>query len=510
MHNRRAARFAIAAVVSFGLTCAAIVGSFHVLLDRRDPLVPVDYQEFLLQAIPSPRIVVDSGSNGVYSIDGRMMEAHFRRNVVVASDNAGIPFSARLHRLRARLRPGDILIMPLEWPYYVKEGWAEGDFMIGVFGGWNKYFAYESFWQRLRREAFEIGIRDAWRGLRKSDRDLWRELVAPFSMRPAVVDQLRRLNANHPNGDYVGLFKRLPRETDGTCRGYIGFSPDAVAPNLPRIVAALAQLEKATGSRVIMTWPAVAGDDCYGPDPGGSALVASIRAAFARVGIAVVGDPAQSEFPDSAVLNTYYHVKPWAARIRTQRLIDVLDAAGLIPKATGPFVPTKEIAARTLAAIEDRLERLQVERLRRIEPGRFRVTSTDFERYFALGSGWAQIEDWGVWSDDTTSQIVLKPRRAACRLRFESTLFRGPESLVSIDGSPFRIEDGAWLDIPPGGGLVRITFRHRDLVSPADLGGSLDPRKIKYGLKAIEVDCAPRPSREPAHEAARSRRSAPD
>jgi hypothetical protein len=69
-----------------------------------------------------------------------------------------------------------------------------------------------------------------------------------------------------------------------------------------------------------VTWPAVAGDDCYRTD----SLPKAARDLLAESGISVVGDPADSAFAPSHMLDTYYHVDSTAAAIRTERLIQRL------------------------------------------------------------------------------------------------------------------------------------------------------------------------------------------
>ena len=100
-----------------------------------------------------------------------------------------------------------------------------------------------------------------------------------------------------------------------------------------------------------LTWPAVAGSDCYAMPNGRLPIADQARAIFERNGITVIGEPADSYFTPEHMLDTYYHVDSPAARVRTERLIGRLRDVGLKPGEAGKStVQLAEEALRTLEA----------------------------------------------------------------------------------------------------------------------------------------------------------------
>jgi hypothetical protein len=99
--------------------------------------------------------------------------------------------------------------------------------------------------------------------------------------------------------------------------------------------AQLSKLQAQRGLRVYVTWPSVAGSDCYVLANDRLPIADEARAIFERHGIAVVGEPSDSYFTPEHMLDTYYHVDSAAARIRTERLIARLRDAGMKPDDAG-------------------------------------------------------------------------------------------------------------------------------------------------------------------------------
>src|SRR5262249_10538460 len=151
------------------------------------------------------------------------------------------------------------------------------------------------------------------------------------------------------------------------------------APGLDRIADGLAQLQKEKGVIVAVAWPAVAGEDCYDDDPDASAFIRLIRTELGRRGIKVLGGLRDTAFPESALLDSPYHLKEAESRIRTERLIAAMEAAGVVARVAAPAEPTREAAARALRRLRESFVRSRGESLRPLAPGRFAVTAGAFE-----------------------------------------------------------------------------------------------------------------------------------
>ena len=76
------------------------------------------YHEILLDQVPSPRIIVDSGSNSRYGINPELLESAFGQPTIVVADFADVPLRMKIARLEKYARNGDLIILPLEWHNY--------------------------------------------------------------------------------------------------------------------------------------------------------------------------------------------------------------------------------------------------------------------------------------------------------------------------------------------------------------------------------------------------------
>jgi hypothetical protein len=131
-----------------------------------------------------------------------------------------------------------------------------------------------------------------------------------------------------PLGDRKDDRRRQSYVQDISCADYIAASGTMVG-DVEWAAAQLSRLQVKRNLRVYVTWPAVAGPDCYVMANDRLLIADQARTIFERHGIAVVGEPSDSYFTPAHMLDTYYHVDSAAARTRTERLIARLREAGM-------------------------------------------------------------------------------------------------------------------------------------------------------------------------------------
>ncbi|SDB43189.1 hypothetical protein SAMN03159382_01022 [Pseudomonas sp. NFACC23-1] len=124
-----------------------------------------------------------------------------------------------------------------------------------------------------------------------------------------------------------------------------------------------------------------------------------------------------------------------------------------------------------------------------------------------LASGWGRVEDWGIWSEGTEAEIVLRIAPEARVLSIDAAAFVQPPLHtrqrvdVSINGvaalsTQFtRLQDNT-LELPltPAiretmgtNGSLRVHFHLPDAISPKALGLGGDERVMALGLKSLIV-----------------------
>ena len=347
MTRARPWRFLAVAVVSFAGVFAAGSAAIHALLHWPPDDPPPNYGTFLLRSVPSPRIIVDGGSSALWSVAGEDLERHFRIRSIVVGDTAAIPFEARLARLERYVQRGDVVVLALEWPYYSDATTYVRRFAVGSFGLYNDYFRLLPLRRRMEIETGELGLRGTWRGMRAAQRTSFGWPFFESDFRQRTIARLAAWNAERPHGDRVGIERK--RTDFQPCSHGIGFADDAPSPEAEPIAAGLARLRKQTGARVFVAWPAAAGKDCYTARSNRSRKVQEVRAAFRRHGVTIFGEPTDSAFPESGMMDTYAHLRAPEAGIRTRRLAVELERAGVAP-AVGPPEPSTLAAASAALA----------------------------------------------------------------------------------------------------------------------------------------------------------------
>lgn len=334
------ARFVLASLASFVLLA---VGYF-LLIDRLaivDTNLGVSYRQFLLQAsddIPK-RIIVESGSNAIHSIDAQAIERHFGRLTIIVSDNAGYPLRHKIERLANHLKADDTLILPLEWLQYRADDKLPADYVSSILDerGSNAFYYRELSWpERIRfvyqSVPFKLGLQAAFRlnALQSHNPHIDAARQDSLSRFEGQIRQSARGSQLIEKGAELNNLAR-GLKCDYYLFGLWEFPPISATfiENLQR----LAEVRDASGARIFFAWPAVTARDdneCYQIyEQQIRDYASSIQKLVQAQGFSFLGTPEQSRFDHQCMLDTYYHVRATCAAIRTRQLISALQAQGL-------------------------------------------------------------------------------------------------------------------------------------------------------------------------------------
>lgn len=320
--------------------CAFAALLSYDFFTTRNRVVPYSYPQLLLESIAAPRIVVDAGSSSMFGIEPDLIEQAFRTPTIDVADNGSIPLDIKIYRMLRYARSGDILIVPLEWVYYTRDA-VPLDFIDKTPDEYAAYYGSLPFAQRLSFAVRHVSLHnlsDAGRLYLRKD------------LRRRHYRQIRDEMAKWPLGDRKDDNRRRSSVTNIDCADYIAAAGE-IPPIVPWAAKQLSELQAKRNVRVYLTWPSVAGSDCYAMTNGRLPLADQVRAIFERNGITVVGEPADSYFTPEHMLDTYYHVDSSAARVRTERLIARLKEAGLKTNEAGN-VSTVQLAQEALRKLE--------------------------------------------------------------------------------------------------------------------------------------------------------------
>lgn len=329
----------VLSAASGALLCALGLTASYDHFTASNRSTPYGYPQFLLENIAAPRIAIDAGSSSMFGIEPALIEQAFSIPVIDVADNGSIPLEMKIYRLLRYARPGDTLILPFEWVYYTRDEVPQ-DFTDKTPDEYAAYYASQPFLIRLAFVVKHLSLHnlsDAGRLYLRKD------------LGPGHVSRIRADMARWPLGDRKDDSRRRSSVAGIGCADYIA-AAGSVPPVVEWAAMKLAGLQAQRDVRIYVTWPAVAGTDCYVMPDGRLPIADQARAIFQRHGIAVIGEPEDSYFPPEHMLDTYYHVDSSAARLRTQRLIGRLQEAGMKPGGVAgkPTIALAEEAIRGL------------------------------------------------------------------------------------------------------------------------------------------------------------------
>lgn len=284
----------------------------------------------LAERIVEPKIIISSGSNSLFGIDSERMSRELNRPVVNISTHAALPLDQVLDTTETLARPGDAVIMPLEWAYYMTDYQSFSDWTVTQTVAWNRdYFSHLS----LRRKLGFIGA--------VSPAKLWWNVLAKFRRKAVYVEHpARRLESKgemlknfytQPHTDGYG-YRNMNQHGDmlGTCAkrrspmiedyGY-DVAPNAVP--LPRTLALLKQAVERLRERdvkVAITFPPMALNRNTST-PAYREKLTELARSLRSAGLPVLDEPTDYLFSQDDFFDSPYHLNCWAREARTDRLI---------------------------------------------------------------------------------------------------------------------------------------------------------------------------------------------
>lgn len=253
-------------------------------------------------ALDSPKIVVISGSNATDGID---IEA-LARSLSTPAFNFGLSasFGPGFQSFEAAkiLRPGDAVLMPLEYLAY-DYGRPQDSLVDAVYACGRDYWQSLAFDERL----FYVMAAKPWRlidaTLFEHKHDLMTQTAANAANDAGRFGQ--RLSEIMPAA------ARLPSGVQQPLA--IHFDP--ASPG----VRAIAKFIRETQQRhiaVFATWP----NTLLFPEYRDNPELAKIKTFYDTLGVPVIGTPEDAMFPPSLMGDTIYHLNRAGIAIRTQRL----------------------------------------------------------------------------------------------------------------------------------------------------------------------------------------------
>lgn len=479
-------------------TIALCLTSYTLIVDRLVPTskVPGTYKWFLLKEIPGPRVIFESGSNSHHGINTETVGAALGMTAINIADNAGYPLEDKITRLENFTRPGDIVVLPLEWTHYHREKMTD-NYVETLFTENRDYYRSMPTLKRVKRALSlppEKVISEISK--RKSRPPLLTESPAMELYVAALTHPTGHSSREVPSGPGLGVAEQ-------SCDDYIlGKAPVRKTLSMgANIKPALARLQKlkARGVNIHFSWPVLAGEGCMMANSYVTGFRAEIEEAINHAGFEFLGAPSQSVYGQEFQDDTPYHLIQKGAEIHTQKIINFLKAQGY--GATGtPFDITTFARHRLLE-----LELADVEPIKQpsLPIGELIKMEDQHSRpYVDFAAGWWAFEPYGRWMRDNRAMFRVTlpdelPENAVMKIQGRTLSGKAQRVTASVDGrviSSQLFNNTTPLLIPvselPRGETVSIFLElpEADIPqSPLQRGENQDARSMTVHLQNLEL-----------------------
>ncbi|TAU03836.1 hypothetical protein ELI55_02375 [Rhizobium ruizarguesonis] len=92
-----------------------------------------------------PKVLIMSGSNAIFGLDSDRLSSMLGKSVINMASHAGLPFDFIAEKSMRHVRPGDVVVAPLEFEYYRRDPATPSKFEIENMESWAASYATENF-----------------------------------------------------------------------------------------------------------------------------------------------------------------------------------------------------------------------------------------------------------------------------------------------------------------------------------------------------------------------------
>jgi len=292
-------------------------------------------KERIANAIPGPKLLITAGSSTLFSINAALIEQETGFPAVNMGTHAGLCIDYRLYRIKKVAKPGDVVLMALEYEYYsngaeTHEQWND-DYVLSRDPD---YFRQVPLTEKIAM-ATRVGfnrLQKGWDDHFHPDNHPRPPGPPPYSAYSPITpgidclddhgDQVFNPVAARPPHKPIAFDRRIPMLVNG--------QPDADTDGF-HVIADFIAWAHANHITVLATFPTCIKQPEYDL-PKEHETIKTITDFYQAHGVPVIGTADEVMLPPDQFYDTMYHLTHEAALQRTERLIPELK----------PYLPAKK------------------------------------------------------------------------------------------------------------------------------------------------------------------------
>ncbi|MBV9388009.1 MAG: hypothetical protein JOZ78_16420 [Chroococcidiopsidaceae cyanobacterium CP_BM_ER_R8_30] len=264
----------------------------------------------IANSVQAPKLLIVSGSNSFFGISSQMIAKKTAIPTVNAGLHAGLGIDYILYKARTLARPGDTVLIPLEYELYMPNTRTSSVLLDYVFAHDTKYLStHPWFVALLSLKRLLLGI--------YSKVFISQQFLAvdqPKVFANGSGDETNNKKANMTEAQYEKLNSASPvKITDRLLHDRSSLE----------VIAEFARWCKQNKIKVIATWPNTMWFKAY-EKPAYVQIFQAISKFYQDINVPIIGRYIDSMYDKSMFYDTYYHLNDEGVNIRTQQLITLL------------------------------------------------------------------------------------------------------------------------------------------------------------------------------------------
>ena len=319
----------LAAIVGWVLIMAGQIGRPHP--NHQWVIEAWDYKKARAEDLDSPRLIVAGGSNVMFGIDSSLMEGTLGISTTNVGVNAGLGLPVILNQTLSVTRPGDLVVLALEYPLFGHNGTINhvmNDFYLSrpeeLLSAWALYRAALP-WHRwlplVAQEAFQMMMQTSLARVLQGYRGL------PDGFHVTGTYGAHHLDAygDQIESSYDQREPWMAQQVVAESPRRYGAEHESDAPGWALLQHAQSRLDE-RGACLVLIPPAFLFHPTYRDDPVERNFYSTLPKQAKRRGLTYLGEPLAFMHPPEDMFDTDYHLVDEARREHTRQLIELLGA----------------------------------------------------------------------------------------------------------------------------------------------------------------------------------------
>ncbi|MEW6492202.1 MAG: hypothetical protein AB1589_06765 [Cyanobacteriota bacterium] len=267
----------------------------------------------IANSIKAPKLVVVAGSNALFGISCKMLHEETGIPCVNGSTHAGLGIDYILNRAYSLIKPGDVVLLSLEYGLYLDNGTPTYQVVDYVFSRDPQYLLSLNLITQTR---FITGI---------SEQRLIQGITAKFTPPHPIQSgyQSRTLNeygdeTNNRQADMTEKQNEILNRVKP-----LGLAGDSMTNYAKERIINFIKWCRKNQIKIVATWPNTIWFDDY-REKSKQEFLQKLGEFYREQGISILGKPTDFMYDKSMFFDTNYHLNDKGVRYRTKTLINLL------------------------------------------------------------------------------------------------------------------------------------------------------------------------------------------